>query len=154
MKKLIPLIIVLVFCLWTSLEAGQIYEWIDKNEVKHFTNEPPPPGAKVVNAQKAIPYDKAADQNRTQEDQAAQNQDLEQQESQTVQQAASQQETPGVQADSSVSVSESNDDGEGVIVNPYVRNRKQIRRDERRRREGEDIVQPPIDRNRPRGRIR
>jgi hypothetical protein len=36
--------------------AGQIYEWIDENGVKHFTNEPPPPGATVVKEAEEIPY--------------------------------------------------------------------------------------------------
>jgi hypothetical protein len=41
--------------------AGQVYEWIDKDGVKHFTNEPPPPGAKIVEAEKEIPNDPAAE---------------------------------------------------------------------------------------------
>jgi hypothetical protein len=152
MKRLIPLIIVSVFCLWTSLEAGQIYQWIDKNGVKHFTNEPPPPGAKVVNKQQAIPYNEAADQKNMQEQQEVLEQDSEQQESQTDQPAGSQQESPVVQTDAS----ESDDTAEGVIVNPYVRNREQVRQHERRKQEGEDenIVTPLPRRNRPDERIR
>jgi len=133
MKRLIPLIIISVFCLWTFLEAGQIYEWIDKNGVKHFTNEPPPPGAKIVNEQKAIPYNESADQKNMQEQQRVLDQDLkqqesqtdqpEQQESQTDQPAGSQPESPAVQTDAS----ESDDTAEGVIVDPYVRNREQVR---------------------------
>jgi hypothetical protein len=160
MKRLMPLIIISIFCLWTSLEAGQIYQWIDKNGVKHFTNEPPPPGAKIVNEQKAIPYNKAADQKRTQEDQEALDQDLKQQESQTdqpeqqesqIDQAAgSQQESPAVQTDSA----ETDDTAEGVIVNPYVRNREQVRRNVRRKQEDEEIVTPLPRRYRTRERIR
>ena len=160
MKRLIPLILVLVFCLWTSLEAGQIYQWIDKNGVRHFTNEPPPPGAKIVNEQKAIPYNEAADQKNMQEQQKVLEQDMEQQESQTDQSgqqesqtdqpAGSQQESPVVQTDSS----ESDDTADGVIVNPYVRNRKQVRQNERRKQEDEEIVTPLPHRNRPRGRLR
>ena len=160
MKRLIPLILFSVFCLWTSLEAGQIYQWIDKNGVRHFTNEPPPPGAKIVNEQQAIPYNKAADQKNMQEQQEVLDQDLkqqepqtdqsEQQESQTDQPAGSQQEYPVVQTDSS----ESDDTAEGVVVNPYVRNREQVRRYERRKQEDEEIVTPLPRRNRPRGRLR
>jgi len=160
MKRLIPLIIISVFCLWTSLEAGQIYEWIDKNGVKHFTNEPPPPGAKIVNKEKAIPYNKAADQKNMQEQQEVLEQDLKQQEpqndqsqqpeSQTDQPAGSQQESPVVQTDSS----ESDDTADGVIVYPYVRNREQVRHYERRKREDEEIVTPLPARNRPRERVR
>jgi len=160
MKRLIPLILVSVFCLWTSLEAGQIYQWIDKNGVKHFTNEPPPPGAKIVNEQQAIPYNEAADQKNMQEQQEVREQDSEQQESQTDQPeqqepqtdqpAGSQQESPVVQTDAS----ESDDTAEGVIVNPYVRNREQVRQNKRRKQEGEEIVTPRPRRNRPRGRMR
>jgi hypothetical protein len=160
MKRLIPLILVSVFCLWTSLEAGQIYEWIDKNGVKHFTNEPPPPGSKIVNEQKAIPYNEAADQKNTQEQQRVLDQDLkqqelqtdqpEQQESQTDQPAGSQPESPAVQTDPS----ESDDTAEGVIADPYVRNREQVRQNERRKKEDEEIVTPLPRRNRPRERIR
>jgi Domain of unknown function (DUF4124) len=160
MKRLLPLILVLVFCLWTPLEAGQIYQWIDKNGVRHFTNEPPPPGAKIVNEQKAIPYNEAADQKNMQEQQEILDQDSqqqksqtdqsEQQESQTDQPAGSQQQSPAVQNDSS----ESDDTAEGVIVNPYVRNREQVRRYERRKQEDEEIVTPLPRRNQPRGRLR
>jgi len=152
MKRLILLILVPVFCLSTSAEAGQIYQWLDKNGVRHFTNEPPPPGAKVVNAQTAIPYNEAADQKRTQEDQEALEQDLNQQESQTEQQEENRQgqETPGVQADDS----DSNNTAEGVIVEPNVQDREQVRHYERRKQEREEIVTPLPRRNRMDGRIR
>ena len=151
MKKLIPLILVSVICLWTSAEAGQIYQWIDKNGVRHFTNEPPPPGAKIINEQKAIPYDKAADQKRTEEDQAVLNQDLNQQESQNQQhQQESQQENPATESD----YSDSADDSEGVIVDPYVRERDRVRHYERRNQEREEIVTPLPRRNRMDRRIR
>ena len=143
MKRLIPLIIVSVFCLWSSLEAGQIYQWIDKNGVRHFTNEPPPPGAKIVNEQAAIPYDEGADQKRMQEDQEFHDQVLEQQESQTDQQAGSQQQTPEVQTGSS----SSDDAGEGVIEDPYARNRRQVLRYGRPIKERDPIVTPLPSRN-------
>ena len=40
----------LVFIISTgpSLEAGDIYQWIDKDGVQHFTDGPPPPGAQIV----------------------------------------------------------------------------------------------------------
>jgi hypothetical protein len=160
MKRLIPLILFSVFCLWTSLEAGQIYQWIDKNGVRHFTNEPPPPGARIVNEQQAIPYNEAADQKNMQEQQEVLEQDLKQQEpqndqsqqpeSQTDQPAGSQQEYPVAQTDSS----ESDDTADGVVVDPYVRNREQVRHYERRKQEDEEIVTPLPARNRPRGRLR
>jgi hypothetical protein len=152
MNRRMLLIIVLVFCLSASLEAGQIYQWIGKDGVMHFTNEPPPPGVKIVNQQEAIPYDEAADQKNTQENQELMNQVLEQQQSQTDQQAASQpaasqQETPQVQTDSSGS----DNADEGVIVDPYIRNR--MRYDERRRQAREEIVTPLPSRDRMRERI-
>ena len=140
MKRLIPLILVSLFCLWTTIEADQIYEWIDKNGVRHFTNEPPPPGAKIVGEQTEIQHDEAADQKRTQEDQEALEQDLNQQKSRTGQQQESQQETPAVQSDNSDYDSDSDDTAEGVIVNPYLRNRAQVRHYERRRQEREEVV--------------
>lgn len=144
MKRLMPLILVSVFCLWSSLEAGQIYQWIDKNGVRHFTNEPPPPGAKIVTEQAAIPYNEAADQKRMQEDQEIQNRVLEQQESQTDEQAASQQEAPEVQTDASSSY----DTGENVVEDPYVRNRERFRRYGRPVQEREPVVTPLPSRNR------
>lgn len=150
MKRLIPLILVSVFCMWTTVEAGQIYQWIDKNGVRHFTNEPPPPGAKVVNQQTAIPYNEAVDQKRTQEDQEALEQDLNQQELQTEQQEESRQEIPTVQSDDS----DSDDASEGVIEEPYVRDREQVRHYERRKQKREEIVTPLPRRNRMNERIR
>lgn len=154
MKRMIPLILAFVLCLWTSLEAGQIYEWIDKNGVRHFTNEPPPPGAKIVNEQTAIQYNEAADQQRSQEDQEALEQDLSQQESQTMQQSAqqeaSQPETPTVQTDDS----DSDEASEDVVVEPYDRDRQQLRRYGRRKDEREEIVTPLPRRNRMDERMR
>jgi FtsZ-interacting cell division protein ZipA len=152
MKRLIPLIIILVFCMWTSSEADQIYQWIDKNGVTHFTNEPPPPGAKIVNEQKAIPYNEAADQKNMQEQQEFLDQDSEpdsqQQESQTDQQEESQPDSPAVQTDYSES-----DDGDAV-VHPYVSPRERAREYERRKQEGEEIVTPLPARERVRVRRR
>jgi hypothetical protein len=49
------LIFVCAFC--TLLNAGEIYEWIDEDGVKHFSNEPPPPGAKTVKEAEEIGSD-------------------------------------------------------------------------------------------------
>ena len=44
-------------CWWAALlilgmvpgpEAGEIYQWTDKEGVQHFTDGPPPPGAQIV----------------------------------------------------------------------------------------------------------
>lgn len=150
MKRLMPFILVSVFCLWTSAEAGQIYQWIDKNGVRHFTNEPPPPGVKIVNEQAAIPYNEAADQKRTQEDQEALEQDLNQQEPESEQQQESQPETPPVQSGDS----DSDETVEGFVAEPDARDREQVRRYERRRLERNEIVTPLPSRNRMDERLR
>jgi len=149
MKRLIPLALVAVFCLWASIAVAQIYEWIDKNGVRHFANVPPPPGAKIVNEQEAIPYDEAADQKRMQEDQEIHDQLMEQQESQSDQQAANQQEAPEVQTGSS----SSDGAGEVVIEEPYDRNRDRVLRYGRPIPERGPIVTPLPSRNPLPGRI-
>jgi hypothetical protein len=124
MKRRIPLVLAAVFYLWSSVAAAQIYEWIDKNGIRHFTNVRPPPGAKIVNEQAAIPYDEAADQKRMQEDKEIHDRLMEQQESQTDQQASSKQETPAAQTGSS----SSDNAGESVVEDSNVRNRDRFLR--------------------------
>ncbi len=41
-------VLILVFGLGPSLDAAEIYHWIDKDGVWHFTDDPPPPGAEKV----------------------------------------------------------------------------------------------------------
>jgi hypothetical protein len=103
--KLIAFILILVCCLWTSLEAGEIYKWIDESGVKYFSNEPPPRGVKRVNATNEIPYDKASDQKRSREEIEALKKDLQQQEASTSQAALTES-------------SNSRDSDAGVIVDP------------------------------------
>jgi len=40
-----------------DLEAAEIYQWIDKDGVQHFTNGPPPPGAQIVEGLSDSPSD-------------------------------------------------------------------------------------------------
>ena len=159
MKKLIPIILFLVFCLGTSLEADEIYQWIDQNGVMHFTNEPPPPGAKIVNQQQAIQTDEAAAQENKQQEQQVLNEASEQQEPQNAQQAPSQQEENQQQAQEAQQVqthsSNSADDDEDVYVQPYVRDREELRRQyERREGEDEENVRPRPMRERTPRRMR
>jgi len=63
--KTITLILLLVCCLCVSLEAGEVYEWLDKNGVKHFTDEAPPPGATILNEEKEITSPDTVDKNDT-----------------------------------------------------------------------------------------
>jgi hypothetical protein len=39
---------VLILGIGLSLQAGEIYQWIDEDGVQHFTDGPPPPGAQIV----------------------------------------------------------------------------------------------------------
>jgi FtsZ-interacting cell division protein ZipA len=118
--KLIAFILILVCCLWTSLEAGEIYKWIDESGVKYFSNEPPPRGVKRVNATNEIPYDKASDQKRSREEIEALKKDLQQQEASTSQAALTES-------------SNSRDSDAGVIVDPSGRPREGERRQDQRK---------------------
>ena len=50
---------VLIFCfgLWPNLVSGEIYQWVDKDGVLHFTDGPPPPGAERVEGLSETPPD-------------------------------------------------------------------------------------------------
>ena len=52
--KYIPLILIVVCGFCVSVEAGEVYEWIDKDGVKHFTQEAPPPEATLLNEKEEI----------------------------------------------------------------------------------------------------
>jgi TolA-binding protein len=54
----------LAACLWSRAGHADIYVWVDENDVKHFTNQNPPPEAEVLMRTKEIPYDEAADHAR------------------------------------------------------------------------------------------
>jgi hypothetical protein len=40
--------------------AAEIYQWVDKDGVHHFTNEPPPPGARIIDSTSEIQSDKSS----------------------------------------------------------------------------------------------
>ena len=67
MKKLSLILIPLIFFL-PQLTFGEIYSWIDENGVKHFSNEPPPEGVKILNQTKEIKTDKEKDRQREESD--------------------------------------------------------------------------------------
>lgn len=48
--------------------AADIYRWKDANGVTHFSNEPPPPGAAVIETIEEAPYDAEADRQRIEEE--------------------------------------------------------------------------------------
>jgi hypothetical protein len=58
-------LIVLIVSLSLAVPVfAQIYEWVDENGVKRFSNEPPPESAVNVKATEELEYDKAADEAR------------------------------------------------------------------------------------------
>jgi hypothetical protein len=58
-RQIFFVIIVLVLGLGPGLEAGEIYQWVDKNGVQHFTNEPPPPGARIISSTAEVQSDES-----------------------------------------------------------------------------------------------
>lgn len=68
MKKLSILAALLTFFFIPHLTFAEIYSWIDENGVKHFSNEPPPEGVKILNQTKEIKTDKAKDRQREESD--------------------------------------------------------------------------------------
>jgi hypothetical protein len=68
MKKISLIIILLLFIFRLPVMSGQVYQWIDENGVKHFTNEPPPEGATIIDKDKEIQYDEAKDRQRMKQD--------------------------------------------------------------------------------------
>jgi type II secretory pathway component PulJ len=59
------LILTLTICLPAQAD---IYRWKDANGVTHFSNEPPPPGAVVIETIEEAPYDAEQDHQRIQEE--------------------------------------------------------------------------------------
>jgi hypothetical protein len=68
MKKLSYLAALLMFFFLPQLTSAEIYSWIDENGVKHFSNEPPPEGVKILNQTKEIKTDKEKDRQREESD--------------------------------------------------------------------------------------
>jgi hypothetical protein len=118
--KLATFVLILVCCIWTFPEAGEIYEWIDENGVKHFSEEPPPKGAKIVKEIEEIPSDNASGQKPVQEGTGAVKKDKQQQEASTSQAAPE-------------GSSGSDDSDDGVIVDPGARRREEERRHDQRK---------------------
>lgn len=113
-------IVLLVSCIWALPEAGEIYEWIDENGVKHFSEEPPPKGSKIVKEIKEIPSGKASNPKPVPEGTGAVEKDIRQQEPST-----SQTVPPGP--------SGSDDSDDGVMVDPGARRSEGERRHDLRK---------------------
>jgi hypothetical protein len=50
-------VVILIAGMGSNLDAAEIYQWIDKDGVQHFTNGPPPPGAQIVEGLSEAPSD-------------------------------------------------------------------------------------------------
>ena len=50
-------ILIVITGMGPCIEAGEIYQWIDKDGVQHFTDGPPPPGAQIVEGLSEKPSD-------------------------------------------------------------------------------------------------
>jgi hypothetical protein len=66
MKKFGLIIAFLLIFLCPPAMSEQVYTWIDENGAKHFTNDPPPEGATLIEATKEIQQDEAKDRKSTQ----------------------------------------------------------------------------------------
>ncbi len=52
---------ILASCCVASSSLADIYEWTDENGLRHYTNQAPPSGSRLLMITKEEPYDKAAD---------------------------------------------------------------------------------------------
>jgi hypothetical protein len=68
MKGLKIFLLIAAGCLVTGSLYADIYEWTDKNGVKHFTNYAPPDDATLLMKSEELPYDAAADRARIEAD--------------------------------------------------------------------------------------
>jgi hypothetical protein len=68
MKVLLTSIFLIGIAVWVPASNADIYTWTDENGVKHFGNQPPENAADAKIIFKEEPYDAAADQQRTNEE--------------------------------------------------------------------------------------
>ena len=54
----------------TAAFGSEIYQWIDENGVRRYSNQPPPEGVEVIRRTQETPYDEAADTARRERDAA------------------------------------------------------------------------------------
>ena len=110
--KCIALILLLVCGFCVSPEAGEVYEWLDKDGVKHFTDEAPPPGATILNEEKEITSPDTVDKNDTKKKSEAPKKEIQPQDT------AKSQAAPAVSSDYV-------DTDENYIDNPGLRRHKE-----------------------------
>jgi hypothetical protein len=68
MKKLTLPVALALGVLAAAAAEADIYRWKDAKGLTHFTNEPPPPGAVLVERIEEVPYDAEADRRRIEEE--------------------------------------------------------------------------------------
>jgi len=54
-------LLLLTICLVPVSGYAQVYQYIDKDGVERYSNQPPPKGAKIIGETQEVQYDKAAD---------------------------------------------------------------------------------------------
>jgi len=57
-----------VVILAPAVPGSEIYQWVDENGVKRFSNQQPPEGVEVIQRSRETPYDEAADTARRERD--------------------------------------------------------------------------------------
>ena len=55
------IILFIIFCLVPVSGSAKVYRYIDKDGVERYSNQPPPEGATIINTEKEIEYNEAAD---------------------------------------------------------------------------------------------
>jgi hypothetical protein len=113
--KCIALILLLVCGFCVSSEAKEIYEWLDKDGLKHLTDKAPPPDATILNETKEITSPDVVDTNDRRTESEAPKKEIQKQDT------AKSQAAPAV---SSGYV----DTDENYIEDPGVRRREEERR--------------------------
>lgn len=72
--KSILITVILMLGLWTVSAQADMYYWVDVNGVKHYSNEPPPEGARILEKTPETPYNAQADETRTEAERRNMNQ--------------------------------------------------------------------------------
>jgi uncharacterized protein DUF4124 len=71
MNRIIFIIVVMIFCAGIGFSYAELYKWVDKDGVEHFSNDPSPsdipPDTSVETADETL-YDPAADAEREKQD--------------------------------------------------------------------------------------
>ncbi len=77
MKNLTAIIFIVALFLCPPPADAEIYHWVDKNGVPHYSNQKPPKSDVSVSTEAEIPYDAEADRRRREAEAAAYKEDLE-----------------------------------------------------------------------------